>query len=156
MAKTSICLTASPKAVIKNYYFPETTIIHYKGESTKKGSINYVKVFYNAMIIFAGKHFSKGNARQFTILIKLAIYLRALLSLIGRLFKTIKLALADAFFIFLGFAILLPIWETYKFQRGYYPPEYLTGSSSYLYPDLDWLHLAQRRIPEKHPVPAYL
>ena len=113
------------KGGYKNYYFSETTIIHYKGESTKKGSINYVKVFYNAMIIFAGKHFSKGNARQFTILIKLAIYLRALLSLIGRLFKTIKLALADAFFIFLGFAILLPNWESYKFKRGYYPPEYL-------------------------------
>ncbi len=109
----------------KNYYFPETTIIHYKGESTKKGSINYVKVFYNAMIIFAGKHFSKGNARQFAILINLAIYFRALLSLIARLFNTIKLALADAFFIFIGFAILLPIWETYKFKRGYYPPEYL-------------------------------
>jgi len=113
------------KGGYKNYYFPETTIIHYKGESTKKGSINYVKVFYNAMIIFAGKHFSKGNARQFAILINLAIYFRALLSLIGRLFNTIKLALADAFFVFLGFAILLPIWETYKFQRGYYPPEYL-------------------------------
>ena len=113
------------KGGYKNYYFPETTIIHYKGESTKKGSINYVRVFYNAMIIFAGKHFSKGNARQFTILIKLAIYLRALLSLIGRLFNTIKLALADAFFIFIGFASLLPIWETYKFKRGYYPPEYL-------------------------------
>ncbi len=113
------------KGGYKNYYYPETTIIHYKGESTKKGSINYVKVFYNAMIIFAGKHFSKGNARQFAILINLAIYFRALLSLIGRLFNTIKLALADAFFVFLGFAVLLPIWETYKFQRGYYPPEYL-------------------------------
>ena len=116
------------KGGYNNYYFPETTIIHYKGESTKKGSINYVKVFYNAMIIFAGKHFSKGNARQFTILINLAIYLRALLSLIGRLFKAIKLALVDGLFIFLGFAILLPVWETYKFERGYYPPEYLFGA----------------------------
>ena len=89
----------------KNYYFPETTILHYKGESTKKGSVNYVKVFYNAMIIFAGKHFSKGNARRYAILINLAIYFRALLSLIGRFFST--------------------IWETYKFQRGYYPSEYL-------------------------------
>ena len=113
------------KGGYKNYYFPETTIIHYKGESTKKGSINYVKVFYNAMIIFAGKHFSKGNARRYAILINLAIYLRALLSLIGRFFSTVKLALADAFLIFLGFAVLLPVWETYKFQRGYYPPEYL-------------------------------
>ena len=52
-----------------NYYFPETTIIHYKGESTKKGSINYVKVFYQAMIIFADKHFSKQNSvrRNFSI-----------------------------------------------------------------------------------------
>ncbi len=113
------------KGGYKNYYFPDTTIIHYKGESTKKGSINYVKVFYRAMIIFARKHFSKGNARRYALLINLAIYLRALLSLAGRFFKTIMLPLFDALIIFLGFAILLPIWETYKFQRGYYPSEYL-------------------------------
>lgn len=113
------------KGGYKNYYFPETTILHYKGESTKKGSVNYVRVFYNAMIIFAGKHFSKGNARRYAILINLAIYFRALLSLIGRFFSKAKLALADASLIFLGFAILLPIWESYKFQRGYYPREYL-------------------------------
>jgi GT2 family glycosyltransferase len=113
------------KGGYKNYYFPETTIIHYKGESTKKGSVNYVKVFYNAMIIFARKHFSKGNARRYAILINLAIYFRALLSLAGRFFRAILLPLADAIFIYLGFAILLPNWEAYKFQRGYYPPEYL-------------------------------
>ena len=109
----------------KNYYFPETTIIHYKGESTKKGSVNYVRVFYNAMIIFAKKHFSKGNARRYAILINLAIYFRALLSLVGQFFKAIMLPLADALFIYLGFAILLPNWEAYKFEHGYYPPEYL-------------------------------
>lgn len=113
------------KGGYKNYYFPETTIIHYKGESTKKGSINYVKVFYNAMIIFAKKHFSKGNARRYAILINLAIYFRALLSLAGRFLKTILLPLADALFIYLGFAVLLPNWEAYKYERGYYPPEYL-------------------------------
>jgi GT2 family glycosyltransferase len=109
----------------KNYYFPETTIIHYKGESTKKGSVNYVKVFYNAMIIFAGKHFSKGNARRYTILINLAIYFRAFLTLAGNFFKTLFLPVIDALLIYLGFALLLPNWEAYKFERGYYPPEYL-------------------------------
>jgi GT2 family glycosyltransferase len=109
----------------KNYYFPETTIIHYKGESTKKGSINYVKVFYNAMIIFAKKHFSKGNARRYSILINLAIYLKAFLSLSVQFLKAVILPIFDALFIYLGFAILLPNWEAYKFQRGYYPPEYL-------------------------------
>jgi len=48
------------QAGYRNYYFPDTTIIHYKGESTKKGSLNYVRVFYQAMIIFARTHF-KGN-----------------------------------------------------------------------------------------------
>ena len=109
----------------KNYYFPETTIIHYKGESTKKGSINYVKVFYNAMIIFAGKHFSKGNARRYTILINLAIYFHALLTICRQFLKSAFLPAVDGLIIYLGFAILLPNWEAYKFQRGYYPPEYL-------------------------------
>lgn len=113
------------KGGYKNYYYPETTIIHYKGESTKKGSINYVKVFYNAMIIFAGKHFSKGNARRYAILINMAIYFRAFLSLCSRFIKAIVLPAVDALLIFLGFAIILPNWEAYKFERGYYPPEYL-------------------------------
>lgn len=109
----------------KNYYFPGTTIIHYKGESTKKGSINYVKVFYNAMIIFAKKHFSKGNARRYAMLINLAIYFHALLTLSVQFFKTAFLPALDALMIYLGFAILLPNWEAYKFEKGYYPPEYL-------------------------------
>jgi GT2 family glycosyltransferase len=113
------------KGGYKNYYFPETTIIHYKGESTKKGSINYVKVFYNAMIIFAKKHFSKGNARRYAILINLAIYFRAILTLTGQFIKSAILPAIDALMIYIGFAVLLPNWEAYKYERGYYPPEYL-------------------------------
>lgn len=109
----------------KNYYFPNTTIIHYKGESTKKSSINYVKVFYNAMIIFAGKHFSKGNARRFALLINIAIYFRAFISIVVRFFNAIMLPIIDALLIYSGFATILPAWENYKFERGYYPPEYL-------------------------------
>ncbi len=113
------------KGGYKNYYFPETTIIHYKGESTKKGSINYVKVFYNAMIIFAKKHFSKGNARRYALLINLAIYFRAILTLTGQFIKSVFLPALDALIIYIGFAVLLPNWEAYKYERGYYPPEYL-------------------------------
>ena len=60
------------------------TIIHYKGESTKKGSINYVVLFYNAMIIFAKKHFSKKNASFFSLLINIAIYFRAVFAILRR------------------------------------------------------------------------
>ena len=53
------------KGGYKNYYYPETRIIHYKGESTKKSSVNYVFVFYRAMIIFAEKHFSQKTRNFF-------------------------------------------------------------------------------------------
>ncbi len=109
----------------KNYYFADTTIIHYKGESTKKGSVNYVKMFYKAMIIFAQKHFSKGNARLFRFFINPAIYFRAFLALLGRFVKKVFLPLLDALIIYLGYVILLPYWENMRFEKGYYPPEYL-------------------------------
>ena len=79
----------------ENYYFPKTQIIHYKGESTKKGSLNYVFVFYNAMIIFAKKHFSKDKAKLFSLLINIAIYLRASLSVIKRVFFKALLPMID-------------------------------------------------------------
>jgi GT2 family glycosyltransferase len=39
------------------YYHPETTIIHVKGESTRRSSLDTLAVFYEAMEIFARKHF---------------------------------------------------------------------------------------------------
>lgn len=43
----------------KNYYCGETTIIHYKGESTLRDE-NYLKRFFGAMDIFYKKHFKKN------------------------------------------------------------------------------------------------
>ena len=42
-----------------NYYFHETTVIHYKGESTIRDS-KYIKRFQEAMNFFYKKHFSKS------------------------------------------------------------------------------------------------
>ncbi len=110
----------------KNYYFPETTIIHYKGESTKKGSLNYIRFFYNAMIIFARKHFSGGKAGVFVFLIQMAIYFRAFISLAKRTFANIYLPVFDAVLILLGFLFITPYWETVHFGKSdYYPPEFI-------------------------------
>jgi GT2 family glycosyltransferase len=109
----------------KNFYFPETTIIHYKGESTKKGSLNYVKVFYKAMIIFAQKHFSGGKANAFSLLLNLAIWFRALLSVIIRVIDRFFLPFLDAVFIYAGFLLLTPFWENVRYEPGYYPPGFL-------------------------------
>lgn len=109
------------KGGYKNYYFPETTIIHYKGESTKKGSLNYVRMFYTAMIIFARKHFSKQYAGLFSFFIHLAIYFRAAIAATHRLVKKVWLPALDFLIIFSGFTLLLPYWEAFRFELGYYP-----------------------------------
>ena len=54
----------------ENHYYAGTQIIHYKGESTKKGSLNYVSVFYKAMLIFAEKHFEGGQAAIYNWIIR--------------------------------------------------------------------------------------
>jgi GT2 family glycosyltransferase len=114
------------KAGYHNIYFPSTTIIHYKGESTKKSSINYVVIFYKAMIIFARKHFKESTARYFSFFIHLAIYFRAGLSILTRFIRNIITPLLDALVIYAGYYFLLPVWESSHFgQQGYYPPEYL-------------------------------
>lgn len=80
----------------KNYYFSETRIIHYKGESTKKTSVNYVFIFYKAMIIFAQKHFTTNNTGAFKLLIYLAIYFRAFIALSNRILDKALPIIMDA------------------------------------------------------------
>jgi O-antigen biosynthesis protein len=110
----------------KNIYFPKTRIIHYKGESTKKGSINYVRIFYQAMLIFAKKHFTQKNAKLYANIINFAIYFRALIAIIIRFFSRLLLPLLDALLIWAGFFIITPVWEMYKFENpDYYPLAFL-------------------------------
>jgi GT2 family glycosyltransferase len=103
----------------KNFYFPETRIIHYKGESTKKSSVNYVFVFYRAMVIFAQKHFSQNNAQLFSILINFAIYLRAGAAIVIRFLKSIALPAFDFGFMLLGLLLIKDQYEkNFKFIEG--------------------------------------
>jgi len=99
------------KGGYKNYYFPETRIIHYKGESTKKSSVNYVFVFYRAMVIFAEKHFSQKNAKIFSVLINGAIYLRAFIAILSRFLKKLIIPFIDFFSILLTLYLLSHLWK---------------------------------------------
>ena len=110
----------------KNYYFPETRIIHYKGESTKKSSVNYVYVFYNAMRIFANKHFSQKNAKLFNWLITAAIWFRAFLALLSRFFKAILLPVIDFAAIYGGMYALSWYWDLniLSARNSSFPPIY--------------------------------
>jgi O-antigen biosynthesis protein len=112
------------QAGYKNYYFPGTRIIHYKGESTRKSSINYVFVFYQAMIIFSKKHFSNKNARIFSTLIRLAIYFRASMAVARRTFLKLAYPLADVALLWGGIWLIKEYWASYvKFGVGSDYPE---------------------------------
>ena len=97
----------------KNYYFPQTKIIHYKGESTKKSSVNYVFVFYRAMILFANKHFSNNNAKLFSLAINLAIYFRASMALGNRLLKKAALPVIDFTIFLVGLLLITNRWSNH-------------------------------------------
>ena len=115
------------KAGYKNYYFPDTRIIHYKGESTKKSSLNYVFIFYKAMIIFAKKHFTAKNASYFTLLINFAIYIRATIAILNRFVKKITIPILDATLFFIGMYAFKEYWEheVLNSSENYYPDEFI-------------------------------
>ena len=98
----------------ENHYFTGTRIIHYKGESTKKGSLNYVSIFYKAMLIFAAKHFEGSQARSFNFLIRLAIYFRALISVLRRIVTRMAWPLLEGVFLQIGLFLLLSFYANYS------------------------------------------
>lgn len=113
------------KAGYDNYYFPETQIIHYKGESTKKGSLNYVKVFYEAMIIFAKKHFSPKEAKFYSFAIYLAIFIKGFLTIFSNFLNKISIPALDFIFSFLGLFVIKDFWATkIKAEANFYPDEF--------------------------------
>jgi GT2 family glycosyltransferase len=69
------------KAGYTNYYFAGTTIIHYKGSSTKK-DFTYVRQFYKAMSQFVKKYYGRGvysilldaGIRVFTLFSSLRVF----------------------------------------------------------------------------------
>jgi GT2 family glycosyltransferase len=81
------------KAGGKIAYYHETAIIHYKGESTRRSSINAIKHFYEAMIIFVQKHYAKSKI--FVLFLKLGILLRQFIAYLMKYSKEFPFILAD-------------------------------------------------------------
>ena len=105
----------------KNFYLPTTSIIHYKGESTKKTSINYIFTFYQAMIIFVKKHYHTRKANPLIFIINTAILIRALISIAKRILSKLIYPVLDVFIMLFSMYILKNIWAiNYFSDKNYY------------------------------------
>jgi len=113
------------RAGYKNHYFAGSSIIHFKGESTRRGSMNYVRMFYSAMSLFVKKHYSGSKARLFTFLIQAGIVIRAGLAAIANILKKAGLPILDAGIILTSFWIIKYFWSTYIRQDVNYSPNIL-------------------------------
>ncbi len=106
-----------------NHYLPKTTIIHFKGESTKKSSINYTRIFYNAMIIFVKKHY-KGRGMLYILALQLAVVLRAIAALFQVWFSKALPILIDFLLIYGSLIVVKDWWVDFYFND----PEHINSS----------------------------
>lgn len=105
------------KAGFKIYYFPDTSIVHYKGESTKKESINYIRTFYGAMIIYVNKHYTKGSATVFSRILRIAITIRAIISAMFKVFISYGCQFIDAIIIYYTLLFIKTEWAILYFNN---------------------------------------
>ncbi len=82
------------QAGYKVYYVHTTKVVHFKGESTKRSSINEVTVFYDAMRLFVDKHFNRS--RLLKAILRFGILVTSALATIRRASRPLLMALTDA------------------------------------------------------------
>lgn len=110
------------KAGYKNFYYPETTIIHYKGESSKRYTAKFIFIFYRSMMLFVKKHF---QSKMFEGLVNAAMYGIASYVFIRDSLQKIALLLLDFSAIYGTMYLLKTYWEGNYKQENFYPPEFL-------------------------------
>jgi O-antigen biosynthesis protein len=105
----------------KIFYLPDTKIIHYKGESTRRSDIDSIRMFYQAMTVFVEKHISRSKTVK--TFLNLTIWIRALLAWTGRRLRTYSPAVID--FLVLNLALVAGefIWlgRVFHFPAYAYP-----------------------------------
>lgn len=116
------------KSKYTNIYYPEATLIHYKGESTRKATLSYVRIFNEALSTFVKKHYDSSKAKMFVLFINIGIILRAILSAVKNVLKTLRMPLFDALILLGSLALMQNFWVAHIKNIGEIPTRslYLT------------------------------
>lgn len=105
------------KTGFKVFYVHSTQIIHYKGESTKRSSIDETKVFYTAMHLFVKKHLS--SSFLVGLILRSAIFVRSIFAFIGVRKLIIISIILDFIFFDLCLFAAEKIYHSFTDWRGF-------------------------------------
>jgi len=108
------------KAGYKIVYYPLTSTIHFKGESTKKSSLKYHHAFYNAMSIYAKKHFGNKYFNIQLLFINTAIIAIGVASFLKNNIRRLFLPVFDFILFFTTLTLTQFLWANYY----YHDPDY--------------------------------
>ena len=108
----------------KNYYVHSTKIIHYKGESTRRSSIDEIGTFYDAMRLFVSKHLKPSWSMTFVL--RLGITVSSWMAKARALLRPFAAALIDVVLLVgsLMVAELLRMGELFYYPAYAYPAVY--------------------------------
>ena len=104
-------------AGFRNIYFPEVTIVHYKGESTRKLTYSYMKVFYNAHELFVKKYYPAGLGVLFNLALKMVLGLRNVFNVVKYLLAILKIYILDALIIIGSLLLFRYYWFGYIYSQ---------------------------------------
>ncbi len=112
----------------KIMYLHTTSIIHYKGESTRRSAINEVKHFYEAMEIFARKHY--GSSWLFLAFLRGGIFLRSFLAYLSLYRWEVGFALVDILAVNAAMLLGAYLWKgrIFAFPSYAYPTVFVVVS----------------------------
>lgn len=115
-----------------NYYFPEVTILHYKGESTRKLTYSYMKIFYQAHALFVDKYYPKGLGFLFNTALRSVLVLRNVFAVFKYIFGIVKIYVLDALIIVLSLLLMRQFWMLDTFKESLSTPIFLQSLPIYL------------------------
>ncbi|GAB4367498.1 MAG: glycosyltransferase [Calditrichia bacterium] len=111
------------EAGFKIYYVPATQIIHYKGESSKRGRLDYIRNFNHSLHEFFKKYYASKSTFLFHGLISLGIYFRGFLIYVQNYLKLYFPLLLDL--VLLNGALLSSLVVRFHLKGGFYWSEYV-------------------------------